>query len=236
MSLSKVKSGSNMYQDWITDTLSIIQGSCPHECQYCYVQKGFYTKNSPFYKGSPRLVNKDLEISWGEGKTIFVCHMSDMFADGIPSSFINAILEKCAKHPKNVYVFQSKNPKRILDFIDKIPKSSMIGTTIETDRMDILEKISKAPNPMDRAIAMERIRNIGYKTFITIEPIMKFNVSGLVELLAIAKPIWVNIGADSKNCGLTEPSWDDVQGLVQGIRDLGIEIKEKSNLERLKVI
>jgi hypothetical protein len=48
------------------------------------------------------------------------------------------------------------------------------------------------------------------------------------------RPDFVNIGADSKNSGLVEPSAEKVQWLVEQITKAGIEIREKRNLGRLK--
>lgn len=224
-----------MYQDWITHTWSCVQGECPHKCDYCYVKKGHFTKDNPAYKGEPRIAPGDLNLNLGRGKTIFVCHMNDLFANGVSIDITDKIIKKCKKYPDNTYVLQTKNPRRLANIpIGALPKKCMIGTTIETNRTDILCKISEAPFPMDRATAMRDIRSVGFDTFLTIEPIMDFDVKEFLELLEIAKPRWINIGADSKNCDLIEPTWEKVQELIAGIRELGIEIKEKSNLDRLK--
>jgi hypothetical protein len=73
----------------------------------------------------------------------------------------------------------------------------------------------------------------GAATFMTIEPVLDFDVDGMLELIDIARPAFLNIGADSKRCGLAEPSADKVLALIEGIRTLGIEIRQKTNLERL---
>jgi hypothetical protein len=69
--------------------------------------------------------------------------------------------------------------------------------------------------------------------FLTIEPIMDFDVGPLVELVAEARPGFVNIGADSKRHRLPEPSRDKVLVLVVALRVRGIEVRKKSNLDRL---
>lgn len=43
-----------------------------------------------------------------------------------------------------------------------------------------------------------------------------------------------NIGADSKNSGLPEPTWNEVQELVDILEENNIEVRQKKNLDRLK--
>lgn len=50
--------------------------------------------------------------------------------------------------------------------------------------------------------------------FITIEPIMDFDMAGMVELIKTCEPEQVNIGADSKYNGLPEPSKGKVLELI----------------------
>jgi hypothetical protein len=74
------------------------------------------------------------------------------------------------------------------------------------------------------------------RKFVTIEPIMDFDVDILTQWVDDIKPEFVNIGADSKNHNLPEPSWDKVDELIGNLKTLGIEIREKSNLDRLKMM
>jgi len=69
---------------------------------------------------------------------------------------------------------------------------------------------------------------------ITIEPICDFDVIPVLQVIDKIKPEFVNIGADSKGNNLPEPSWEKVIELIEGIKELGIEVREKSNLDRLK--
>ena len=71
------------------------------------------------------------------------------------------------------------------------------------------------------------------ENFITIEPILDFDVDILISWLSILKPNFVNIGADSKHCKLPEPSDDKIRALVAGLQERGITIKKKINLGRI---
>jgi len=71
------------------------------------------------------------------------------------------------------------------------------------------------------------------KLFVTIEPIMDFDLADLVTWIILIRPEFVNIGADSKGHKLPEPSSDKVRQLIRMITAAGIEIREKHNLGRL---
>lgn len=79
---------------------------------------------------------------------------------------------------------------------------------------------------------MRDIKIMGYKTFITIEPVMKFNPVRLSNLIIDAMPDFINIGADSKRNNLPEPSKQDLGELFELLKDQ-TEIRNKSNLQRL---
>jgi DNA repair photolyase len=231
MSLSKSK--GNMYP-WVTHMHTHLAGECPHRCSYCYVQTG-PARLSGKYKGPIRLVESELSVNYGSGKTIFMEHMNDLFAEGVDGRTIAAILEHARTYPSNTYVFQTKNPGRAFyEFSGQFPPSFMMGTTAETNRP--IRNISRAEDPEDRLLNIGEFSRSGIKTFVTIEPIMDFDMGHPWEfdgLLIKAGPSFVNIGADSKGCGLAEPSWNKIVELTKRLSGAGIEIREKHNLERL---
>ncbi len=214
------KSKGNMY-DWVTHTWSPITG-CAHQCEYCYV------KTFRKLPAAPEINFMDF-IPLGKGNTIFVGHMCDMFGSNVPSSWIRKVIAHCAVYPGNKYVFQTKNPQRMFEF-DFMP-TRIFGTTIETNRADILSKISQAPPPEDRAAALSVIK---HEKFLTIEPIMDFDVEPFVSMIKLAHPDFVNIGADSKGHGLPEPTFEKVQWLIDELSRAGITVRKKTNLWRLR--
>jgi protein gp37 len=169
----------------------------------------------------------ELLEKYGEGKTIFMEYMNDLFADGVDARWIKSILAQCRAYPKNVYVFQSKNPKNAWEYRDYLPPYFMIGTTIETNREH--KEISNSPDPYDRATGIAFFQN----TFLTVEPILDFDLIPMMDLIKLAHPGFVNIGADSKKSKLPEPSGEKVRALIAGLQEAGIEIRQKSNLARL---
>ncbi len=215
--------------DWVTHTHTHLGGECPHQCSYCYVGRSKWGR-AERYKGEPRIIEKELQVDYNVANTIFIEHMSDMFAEGIKEQWIRDILAHCSRY-KNTYVFQTKNPNRAYGFMDCFPQKFLIGTTIETNRI-IPE--SKAPEPVERYLGIKKFKGEA-DIFITIEPIIDFDIDELVDWIQKIRPYFVNIGADSKNSGLTEPSPSKLRELIKALQDKGITIKKKTNLQRLLI-
>jgi len=226
-------SHGNMY-DWITHMHSHLGGECPHRCYYCYVQRN-PRGVSGRYQGEVRLIREELGVNYGAGRIIFIEHMNDMFAEGVKEEWIRDIFAHCNQYKENTYIFQTKNPGRAHQFRDYFPKKFLIGTTIETNR-DVKE--SKAPCPEERFLGIRKFLEFdsyrdNTEIFITIEPIMDFDVDVLFDWITKVYPSFVNIGADSKNTGLAEPSPDKVRNLISLLNSRGIAIRKKMNLHRL---
>jgi DNA repair photolyase len=227
------ESHGNMY-DWVTHMHSHLGGECPHRCYYCYVQRN-PRGVSGRYQGEVRLIREELGVNYGTGRTIFIEHMNDMFAEGIKEEWIRDIFGHCNQYKNNIYVFQTKNPNRAYKFIDYFPERFLIGTTIETNR-DVKE--TKAPRPIERFLGIRKFLELdSYKDkaniFITIEPIMDFDVDILFFWILELRPSFVNIGADSKNTGLIEPPPNKIERLIKLLKEKNITIKKKTNLQRL---
>lgn len=222
MPLNKVKPNSNMYS-FVDATWNVIKGKCPHDCSYCYMKR--------FPQKPLRLDEKEFKTDLGKGNFIFVGSSCDMWAEDISDSWIEQILKHCNKFPANKYLFQSKNPKNFEEFIEEIPKDSILATTIETNRQN---KITGGEGIVSRAMSLAQAGYSGFKTVITIEPIMDFDLNEFIALISMAHPQWVNIGADSQGHKLPEPSKEKVEQLIEELKENNITIKKKSNLARIK--
>ena len=243
MSLSKSK--GHMY-DWCSHMHTHIGGLCPHQCIYCStaaIGRRFKIKK---YTGKLRLIEKELTVNYRtpgilsyakemglEEPTIFIEHCTDLFAEKIPFDWITSVLLHCNQYPENLYVFQTKNPARMVDFVSLMPPKRILGCTIETTSEHTVSSISKAPSPLSRRDAMMELRQKGERMFITIEPILDGSMRTLARWCHMVSPEFVNIGADSKGGGLKEPSASQVRLLISSLQHFGVEIRAKNNLDRI---
>jgi protein gp37 len=184
------------------------------------------------YSGKLRLIEKEFDVNYGRGKTIFMEHCNDLFAKDVPDEFICRIINHCSMFPENTYVFQTKNPARFYGFLHLMPRNTtnaILGATIETNRD--MSEVSKAPPAQKRYEAM---KNLSCRKFITVEPILRFDLKILAKWIGEIKPEFVNIGADSKGHNLIEPTYGEIVALAEELRNkYGIKIIEKHNMQRL---
>lgn len=205
----------------VTHTWNCVRGKCPHDCSYCYMRR--------YRLGTPRLVQAELlKTDLGENNFIFVGSSTDLFASAIQDDWIKSVLEKCQKHPKNTYLFQSKNPENMLRFTAYFPPKVIIGTTLETNR-PVPKEISKAPDPAVRA---RYLNHFTQTRMVSIEPIMDFDLKPFSDMIKRLLPDFVSIGADSQRSGLPEPDPDKVKALILELKKI-TNVKLKSNLGRL---
>ena len=225
-----------MYE-WVDYVHSYLRGACPYACPYCYVQAIAKRFGNDAMKGPLCFDEKQLEVNYCAdkyiGKTIFIEHTHDLFHPDVETKSIEKVVIKCFSsafiNGLN-FVFQTRNTLRAYSFLRDagFNPDTTFGTTIETNR-----EVGNAPAMWKRARGLIELKALGYRTFVTIEPILDFDHEGLSNLIACARPDFVNIGADSKGTGLQEPSKEKVLALIEGIKGLGIEIRTKRNLQRL---
>ncbi len=223
------KARGNMYE-WVTDNHTHLRGACDHKCHYCYVASTTAGRTG-HYQGPMRLAEHEFKVNYGSGKTIFLEYMSDIGAPGVSWEWLCRIIHHAGVWPDNSYVIQTKNPLVIIDAARMLPPKNIIGTTIETNRP---VRGCTAPLAGKRAWAMGVMAAYPEiaERFVTIEPIMKFDLEQMVDLIKAAQPDWVNIGADSKKHNLPEPTRGEVLALASELSNF-TTIRNKDNLERL---
>lgn len=227
------KQHGNMY-DWVTHMHTHLGGECPHECSYCYVDNPRFGRPIR-YQGKLRLIEVEFNVRYRSNQIVFIEHQTDLFAEEISAVWINGILAHCKTGDAlNVdFVFQTKNPMRITREFGRynFPQRCMIGTTIESNRN---HPVSWAPVILDRIKGIAEVkRQFHVPTFITIEPILDFDVDELLRLIVYAQPEFINIGADSKRNNLPEPSKEKVLELLDALESCQFDIRGKSNLKRI---
>ena len=221
-------SNGNMYK-FVSHTANAIKGKCEHDCAYCYMRKYQYQNENPV-----KLIEKELWVGMGTDNVIFVGSITDMFAKNVKSEDIKRVLDHCLQYNKNVYLFQSKNPARFLEFKDHpIFDRSILCTTIETNRYH-KESMGNCPTIEERVNAMEKLNKLGFRIYITIEPIMDFDLDILLEYIKRCNPIQVNIGKNTyRSVVLPEPKQDKT---IQFINELNkfTRVEIKDNLRKKK--
>lgn len=200
------QSKGNMYE-FVTHTWNILKGKCNHDCCYCFMKR--WGSLNPLH-----FDNSELKTDLGSGNFIFVGSSTDDFAEGVPSEWIIKMLDHCDKHDNN-YLFQSKNPARILEFIaHPVFRKAVVCTTIESNRF-FPEVMMNSPRIETRVQAMSELAAKGIPTYVTCEPLLEFELPALVSMLKACHPLQVNVGRNSRReIQLPEPSANEVQALL----------------------
>lgn len=242
------KAAGNTYPDvdWLWSPLVC---GCEHQCAYCYAMINCKRRkiewdlfphwasenykmilSDKVWKGFPKLPS---------GR-IFVCDTTDLFANNVPPVWIEIILNHCWEQWCNnsnlSYVLQTKNLARLNEFnyiFERFPNGVLrFGITLETNRDT--SAISKAPLPHQRAIDFAKFtKETQYESFVTVEPIMDFDLIQFIEMIEQIKPNLVWIGADSRNCRLPEPDQDKLISFFYDVREIVGDVRLKKNLNRL---
>jgi len=145
--------------------------------------------------------------------------MGDMWADCVPDEWIRLVLEHLHDYDdgRHLFYFLTKNPQRYHDYTSLLPRHSLLGTTIETNRDHLIQEhnITNAPPPSQRYKA-HRSLNWHWKN-ITIEPILDFDPPTLKQWIHDINPVHIYIGYDNLRTGLPEPPPKKTQQLVRDL-------------------
>jgi DNA repair photolyase len=234
MSLKKPKGDMYPFIDWIWNPLC---GKCIHDCPYCYVKRTYrrFKKKQEI----PHLAFRELDANLKSNSLIFVCSGCDLFASDVDDILIHAVINRTHqwqyRHAaNNTYILQTKNPQRLVASPFRLSADiHKICTTIETNRV-YPDFMGNTCTPFQRTKAMHDISENGFETMVTIEPIMDFDLSVLLDFIKITNAEQVNIGADSapKKNRLPEPPKEKVLRLISELEKF-TKVVQKENLGRL---
>jgi len=204
------KTSQKMF-DVITDTWNPVVG-CLHYCSYCWAKELAETKlcNVERYQDgfTPKLVEDELKRKF-HNKFVFVTDMGDLFGDWVPKEWIIKVIDAIKQSPSSNFLFLTKNPKRYCEFLGLYPENIVFGTTIETNRD---YKVTKAPPTAERYNHM-----VGLpvkKKFVSIEPIMDFDLETMVQWIKDITPAVVYVGYDNYGNILPEPCLAKTKQLI----------------------
>ena len=212
------------------DTWNPIGGKCLHGCRYCYVEtlKKMFPGVREKYSGAARTNAKWLnEIKQFTAEDfVFVCDMTDLFGQWVPTEIIQQIFIAINKSPAK-FLLLTKNPERYRQLISigiSIPQNCVLGCTVESN----IDHISSGMQERARLMVMMELRLMGYPTMLSIEPIMDFDLEPFVKAIIRAKPVLVAVGYDNYNNGLTEPSFSKTIHLIHYLEAAKIEVFKKT--------
>ena len=186
---------------------------CLHGCRYCWAKRFALERlsNTEKYKDgfAPKLAESELNKRF-RNQFIFVSDMGDLFGEWVPKEWILKVIEATRSSPSSDFLFLTKNPRRYREFVHLCGNNIVLGATIETNRRN---DFSKAPLVSDRAKAMIDLKYS--KKFISIEPIMDFDLEVLADWTEKIAPIHAAVGYDNWHNRLPEPSLPKTLRLIE---------------------
>jgi len=226
--LNSKSNGRRMF-NVVTKTWNPVSG-CLHHCSYCWARKLANTKlkNSHRYKEGfkPRLNEEEFKTRFKDGDFVFVSDMGDLFGDFIPHEWILKVLEHIQHFPKTFFLFLTKNPGRYEKFLEDMPENAILGATIETnrDKLYLENVISGAALPSIRYDAMKKLK--WDKKFISVEPILDFDLEVLCKWVKDISPFMMYVGYDNYHNRLPEPPLSKTLKFLEEISEVTLVVRK----------
>ena len=189
---------------------------CTHKCEYCWAKTLRSRWGKPF---KPAIQESGFKDKFpNDGSIIFVGSMGDLFCEGMEDDWISRVIVKASEATNNRFLFQTKNPKRVIDWLpnmDGLKQRPIIGTTIETNRDT---PWTLAPTPTERFLQLwystdEHAYSI-HDTFLSLEPLSDFDLETLFYMIKTIAPIAIEIGLENYTKYLPKPSPEKVRSLI----------------------
>lgn len=209
---------------------------CGFDCVYCKPSFQRQAKRQKHrcldcYKYTPHTHPNRLDTSLPntkEDEFIFTCASGDI--SFCPTPYLKKIVHRIEQNPQKTFLIQSKNPKTFNRA--RFPDNVILGITLETNRDELYNKVSKAPVPTKRFKDFLTINHLW--KMITIEPAMDFDLDIMFSWIKQIKPILVWMGYDSKIKNLLpEPPLEKFMSLYRAIEKIGIKVKMKTVRENI---
>lgn len=193
-------------------TWNVFKG-CRSNCNYCVQReqaKRQKHKCEKCYLYEPHMHSERLTEKFKPGETVFVAAMGDIvFAT---HEEWGAILEVIRNFPETTFFLQSKNPQCFIRGV-VYPQNIVLGTTIETNRdtYDYSDAISTD-------YRYEAMREINHRKYLSLEPILDFDLDILLGWIKEIAPEFVYVGyldklSRAKKLRLPEPKLVKVKEL-----------------------
>ncbi len=200
---------------------------CNFQCSYCWARQLAQTRLKGSYPFGfiPTTRPDRFSKRFKPNDFVFVCDMGDIaFA---PSIVAQVILDHVDKYPETKFLLCTKDPN-IFRQVKFNQANLYLGTTIESNRD---YKVSRAPSVRNRTLVMRSLTHA--HKFLSIEPIMDFDIDTFLAWIAQIKPEIIEIGADNYKHNLHEPSATKIQSFIEEAKDICPTVILKAGIERL---
>lgn len=230
MTLNKAKGRMFKSVGWTWNPIA----NCTHGCEYCWAAALRKRWGKTF--DEPEIREHFFKDKMpDDGSWIFVGSMGDVFCDGVPNEWIIKLLNFIKENKaNNIYLLQTKNPRRFQYFVDElreIKDKVVLGTTIETTEDT---PWSKAPSTFARSLGVGYMREYeGFKTFLSLEPLADFDLETIFVWIEVIKPEAIEIGLENYTHVTTPPPNWKIVALIQWLSDNGYTYILKENLDYL---
>jgi protein gp37 len=204
--------------EWTDATWNPVRGCTKISpgCKHCYAarfaERFRGVSGHPYEQGFDlRLVPEKLlePLKWSSQKRIFVNSMSDLFHEGVPESYVSAVVDVMKQANWHIYQVLTKRSERLRDYVNgassDVRNMSHVwwGVSVEDKRYGL-------PRVHDLRAANAAIR------FLSVEPLLED--LGDFDLTGIA---WVIVGGESgPGARPMEPRW--VERIFQLCRDQNV--------------
>jgi len=203
-----------------------VEIGCTHGCGYCWARRQAKRQKHrclDCYHFRPHFHPERLNRV-PSARRIFVCDMGDLFCEAVPDEWIATVIRTVERYPDREFLFCTKNPTRYHDF--DFPPNAILGATIETNRDGLASRYSRAPKPSERYRAMHALPR-RYRRFLSVEPILDFDLPILLGWIRDIRPAVCEIGYDNYGFRLLEPSLAKTRQLIRAKQSLGLDTREK---------
>lgn len=217
--LEKVSSKTPRMFPFITRTWNPVK-YCSHNCTYGWCPR--------YLDKEPTLRENRMHQRFLTNDFVFVCDCGDLFCPEIPDEWITRVIRVTNENPQATFLFLTKAPSWMYDWVKDMGLNCIIGATIESDAN--YPSLSKAEPQKMRLQYMKAIHDKypQKRLFVSIEPVLDFDLVCFELLLERLEPWAVAIGYDNYNHRLHEPRLSKAEKLRDDLRAAGIGVYEKT--------
>ena len=142
--------------------------------------------------------------------------------------YIKRVIERTKEYPKKTFYWQSKSPKCFEQYLSCFPENTILLTTLETNRDEQYNQISRAPVP---SVRFDAFLNIKWpRKIVTIEPILDFDGDEFLGWMWELMPesVWIGYNSKAKSVKLPEPPTEKTLKFIKLLESKGITVKRKT--------